>query len=95
MTLTKADIAARVYRDHRNLTKLQSAEVVEAFISTAKACMIAGEDLLLSGFGKFNVKDKAPRRGRNPKTGEALQLPSRRVVTFKQSSLLRARVNGG
>ena len=95
MKLTKADLTARVYATHSTLTKAQSAEVVEAFISIAKAAMIAGNDLLLSGFGKFYVKDKSPRRGRNPQTGEELQLQSRRVVTFKPSGLLRARVNGG
>lgn len=94
MTLTKAGIVARVYRDHPQLTRAQSAEIVETFISIAKAAMIAGNDMLLSGFGKFKVKNKNPRRGRNPQTGEEVELPSRRVVTFKQSGLLRARING-
>ena len=94
MTLTKADLTAHVYRDHPKLTKAQSAEVVDAFLAVSKAAMIAGNDLLLSGFGKFYVKDKKPRRGRNPQTGGEMQLPSRRVVTFKQSGLLRARING-
>ena len=94
MTLTKADLTAHVYRDHPQLTKAQSAEIVEAFISTAKAILVSGEDLLLSNFGKFNVKSKRPRKGRNPKTGDQMELRGRRVVTFKPSGLLRARVNG-
>lgn len=94
MTLTKADIVAQVYKAHPTLTKAQSVEVVEKFLLIAKTTLASGEDLLLSGFGKFNVKDKNPRRGRNPQTGEELQLQSRRVVTFKQSGLLRARING-
>ena len=94
MTLTKAGIVANVYRDHPTLTKAQSVEVVETFLSTAKAAMIDGNDLLLSGFGKFYVKSKGPRRGRNPQTGTSLELGARRVVTFKPSGLLRARVNG-
>ena len=94
MTLTKADIVAQVYKAHPALTKAQSGEVVEAFISTAKAVLVSGEDLLLSNFGKFNVKSKRPRKGRNPKTGDQMVLEGRRVVTFKPSGLLRARVNG-
>ena len=61
----------------------------------SKDCLAGGEDLLISGFGKFNVKDKKPRRGRNPQTGEELMLDSRRVITFKPSGLLRNRVNAG
>lgn len=95
MTVTKADIAQQVYKMHPSLTKAQSHEVVEAFLSIAKATMAAGENLLLSGFGKFNIKDKKPRRGRNPQTGAGLELGPRRVVTFKQSSILRERVNKG
>ena len=94
MTLTKADLTAQVFKAHPKLTKAQSAEVVEAFISIAKAAMVDCNDLLLSGFGKFYVKDKQPRRGRNPQTGSELTLEGRRVVTFKVSGMLRARVNG-
>ncbi len=95
MTLTKADIIRQVWSKHQTLTKAQSMESVEQFLSIAKATMAAGEDLLLSGFGKFNVKDKKPRRGRNPQTGAELELGPRRVVTFKQSGILRDRVNKG
>lgn len=95
MTLTKADIARQVWSKHPTLSKAQSVESVERFLSIAKATMAAGKNLLLSGFGKFNIKDKKPRRGRNPQTGGELELGPRRVVTFKQSSLLRERVNKG
>ncbi len=94
MTLTKAGITQKVYMAHPTLTKSQSQEVVETFLAIAKAAMIAGNDLLLSGFGKFYVQSKSPRRGRNPQTGASLELGARRVVTFKASGLPRARVNG-
>ena len=94
MTLTKADLTAHVYKAHPSLTRAQSVEVVEKLLSIAKAAMIDGNDLLLSGFGKFYVKSKGPRRGRNPQTGTSLELRASRVVTFKPSGLLRAKVNG-
>ena len=68
-------------------------EAVELFLALAKALLVRGEDLLLSSFGKFTVRDKSERRGRNPQTGKSLTLEARRVVTFKPSGLLRERVN--
>lgn len=93
MTLTKADLVQQVYKTHSSLTKAQATDSVEAFLSLAKTALINGNDLLLSGFGKFNVKDKKSRRGRNPQTGDELTLNARRVVTFKPSGILRARIN--
>ncbi|MBU0729696.1 MAG: integration host factor subunit alpha [Proteobacteria bacterium] len=93
MTLTKADLVQKVYQNH-NLTKAQATEAVEAFLKITKSCLEKGEDLLLSGFGKFNVKAKNARRGRNPQTGDELILDARRVVTFKPSGILRSRING-
>ena len=93
MTLTKADLVQKVYQEH-NLTKAQASEAVETFLKIAKNCLENGEDLLVSGFGKFNVKDKKARRGRNPQTGEELILAARKVVTFKPSGILRERING-
>ncbi|OGR05686.1 MAG: DNA-binding protein [Deltaproteobacteria bacterium RIFOXYD12_FULL_50_9] len=93
MTLTKADLVQKVYQNH-NLTKAQATEAVEVFLRIAKDCLENGEDLLLSGFGKFNVKNKNARRGRNPQTGKELILSARRVVTFKPSGILRDRING-
>jgi integration host factor subunit alpha len=95
MTLTKADLVQKVYKNHDNLTKTEAVDAVEAFLKLSKDTLINGSDLLLSGFGKFNVRDKNPRLGRNPKTGEALVLDARRVVTFHPSGILRSKVNAG
>jgi integration host factor subunit alpha len=95
MTLTKADLAQQVYKNHDNLTKAQAVDAVEAFLKLSKNTLISGADLMLSGFGKFNVRDKNPRRGRNPQTGEDLDLDARRVVTFHPSGILRSKVNAG
>lgn len=93
MTLTKADLVQQVYQSH-GFTKSQAAQAVEVFLRIAKTCLNSGDDLLISGFGKFNVKKKNARRGRNPQTGDELILDARRVVTFKPSGLLRAKING-
>ena len=93
MTLTKAAIVEQVYATHESLTKAQATEAVEAILRLSKSALIGGSDLMLSGFGKFNIRNKNPRRGRNPKTGADLTLDARRVVTFKPSGKLRERVN--
>jgi integration host factor subunit alpha len=93
MTLTKADLVQQVYKQHEGLTKAQATDSVEAFLSISKNALIKGSDLLLSGFGKFNVKDKSSRRGRNPQTGAELTLEARRVVTFKPYGILRDKIN--
>ena len=95
MTLTKAELVQQVYKNHDSLTKAQATESVESFLRLSKDSLINGEDLLLSGFGKFNVKDKKARRGRNPQTGAELTLEARRVVTFKPSGILRDKINNG
>jgi integration host factor subunit alpha len=94
MTLTKADLIQQVYKNHNTLTKAQATESVEAFLRISKESLIDGSDLLLSGFGKFHVKQKNARRGRNPQTGDELTLDARRVVTFKPSGILRDKING-
>ena len=94
MTLTKADIIRQVHNQYEGLSKIQATDSVEAFLSISKNSLINGSDLLLSGFGKFNVKDKKARKGRNPQTGEELMLGARRVVTFNPSGILRDKVNG-
>jgi len=94
MTLTKADIVQEVYKKHEGLTKAMASDSVESFLRLSKNSLICGTDLLLSGFGKFSVKNKKPRRGRNPQTGNELILDARRVVTFKPSGILRDKVNG-
>ena len=93
MTLTKAGLVQQVYKNHNNLTKSQATDSVEAFLRLSKYSLINGSDLLLSGFGKFSLRDKRPRRGRNPQTGDDLILEARRVVTFKLSGLLRDKIN--
>jgi len=93
MTLTKADLIQQVHQLHPQLSKTEAMEAVELFLEHIKASLEQGNSLLLSGFGKFNVRAKNARRGRNPQTGEELLLDARRVVTFKPSGKLRARLN--
>ena len=94
MTFTKADLVEHIYQKHDNLIKAQATEAVESFLRLSKDALASGSDLLLSEFGKFNVRDKKPRRGRNPQTGDDLMLDARRVVTFKSSVTLRDKVKG-
>jgi len=75
-------------------TQQESTEIVDTLLEIIKGWLENGEDVLVSGFGKFCVKNKAPRRGRNPATGDDLMLEGRRVVTFKPSGKLRKRING-
>lgn len=92
MTLTKAQIIDDI-TERLAFSRKQSADVVELLLEIMKRNLEEGEDLLISGFGKFCVKEKKPRRGRNPATGEDLMLNQRRVVTFKCSHVLREKVN--
>jgi integration host factor subunit alpha len=94
MALTKNDIVERL-QDELGFTKSQSVQVAECLVEQIKASLESGDDVLVSGFGKFCVKDKNARKGRNPATGEDLILQPRRVVTFKWSGSLQKRVNGG
>jgi len=93
MALTKHDIVEQVYNE-LGFSKNQSVETVEALLELIKASLASGDDVLVSGFGKFCVKNKNERKGRNPATGEDAILPARRVVTFKCSGKLRKTVNG-
>ena len=93
MALTKSQIIEEVRANNR-LTKKQSSETVEALLEIMKETLATGDDVLISGFGKFCVKEKRERRGRNPATGEDMMLDARKVVTFKCSGKLRERVNG-
>ena len=94
MALTKAGIVQTITLQ-TGLTKNQSSHAVETLMEIIKKTLASGEDVLISGFGKFCVKEKAERRGRNPATGEDLMLKPRRVVTFKCSGKLRDRCNDG
>lgn len=93
MALTKADIGDSVSRE-LGMSKSTSVELVETILDLIKNTLAKGEDVLISGFGKFCVKDKRQRKGRNPQTGTDMSLPPRRVVTFKSSGILRNKVNG-
>jgi integration host factor subunit alpha len=93
MALTKAEIAENI-RSQLNFTKHTSIDCVETLLKIIKKNLASGEDVLVSGFGKFCVSEKRQRRGRNPATGDAMMLPARKVVTFKCSGKLRRKVNG-
>jgi len=92
MTVTKEVLVNKIY-DEVGLSKAASKKVVEALIELIKESLERGENVLISGFGKFVVREKKPRRGRNPQTGEEIQLRGRRVVTFKISSVLKKKIN--
>ena len=93
MTLTKADIIDTIY-NQLDIPKTRSTQVVESLIEIIKKTLESGEDVLISGFGKFCVKKKMKRKGRNPQTGNDLMLGERRVVTFKCSGRLKNKING-
>ena len=93
MALTKADIVEAVQTEI-GFTRHQSTELVENLLEHIKSTLASGEDVLVSGFGKFCVNEKRERRGRNPATGEEHTITARKVVTFKCSGTLRKRING-
>ena len=92
MTLTKARIVESIQNEH-DITKGKATEIFEALLELINSSEESGEDALISGFGKFCVKEKNERRGRNPATGNDLMLKPRRVVTFKCSGRLRDKLN--
>ncbi len=92
MTLTKSQIVDKI-RTSTNSSRNESSETIETLLEIIKQTLASGEDLLISGFGKFCVKEKSERRGRNPATGGDMMLAPRKVVTFKCSGKLRERVN--
>jgi len=93
MALTKVDIAKNIYSE-LGFTKNKSIDCVETLLKIMKKTLASGEDVMISGFGKFCVNGKRQRRGRNPATGDAMMLPARRVVTFKCSGKLKGKING-
>jgi len=94
MTLTKAHLVDSIH-NQLGLPKNQSVQTLESILEIIKNTLENGEDVMITGFGKFYVKEKRDRRGRNPSTGEDLILGSRRVVGFKCSGKLRERINRG
>jgi integration host factor subunit alpha len=93
MTLVKDDLIQALY-DQAGFSKQKSRTTVETVFELVKKALESGEDVLISGFGKLSVRKKAPRKGRNPTTGEALPLGARTVVTFRCSPVMRDRING-
>ncbi len=92
MALTKIDIAEKIH-DELEFTKKESIDILESFISLMKDTLKAGEDIKVSGFGNFEIKQKKDRIGRNPQTGESMTITSRRILTFKPSGKLRTAIN--
>lgn len=92
-TLTKAELAELLF-ERLGLNKRESKDMVEAFFDLVHGTLVQGEDVKLSGFGNFNIRRKAPRPGRNPRTGESIPIKARNVVTFHASHKLKAIVQG-
>jgi len=93
MTLTRDDIVEYVFNE-MGFKKNRSVELVEAVIEIIKIALVSGNDVLVSGFGKFRVREKKARKGRNPATGDTMMLRPRKVVTSHCSGKLRKRING-
>jgi len=91
MSLTKADIADRLFNEV-GLNKREAKEFVDAYFEIIREALEVGENVKLSGFGNFQLREKNQRPGRNPKTGEEIPISARRVVTFRPGQKLRARV---
>ena len=92
-TLTKAELAELLF-ERLGLNKRESKDMVEAFFDIIHASLVSGRDVKLSGFGNFNIRRKAPRPGRNPRTGESIPIKARNVVTFHASHKLKGIVQG-
>ena len=90
--MTKADIVDQVYVK-TGLSKKESADIVEKVFELVKETVAKGEKIKIAGFGNFVVKEKSTRRGRNPQTGEEIEISSRRVLTFKPSQILKSAIN--
>ncbi len=92
MTCTKSTLIDKISETF-NQNPSEAKEVLESLIEIIKSTLASGEDIMISGFGKFQVIDKSPRKGRNPATGDAMILEKRRVVTFKCAGKLKDRIN--
>lgn len=92
MSLTKEKIAG-IIQSQNGITKKRSIEIIETLLEIIKNALVNGQDVLISGFGKFSVREKGERRGRNPSTGDDLMLKSRRVARLKWSRRLREKIN--
>ena len=92
MIVTKAHLAP-IIQNRLDLPKIEASRLLESLLEQIKGTLASGEDVLISGFGKFCVKEKNGRRGRNPQTGDDLILDGRRVVTFRSSPVFRGKMN--
>lgn len=92
MSMTKADLVEKVYLK-TGFSKKESSDIVEMVFDLMKSTLENGEKIKLAGFGNFVVKQKATRRGRNPQTGEEIEISSRNILTFKPSQVLKAAIN--
>jgi len=90
--MTKADLVEKIHTSN-GFSKKESADMLETLFDIMKATLESGEKLKISGFGNFEIRQKADRRGRNPQTGEAITIEARRVLTFKPSILLKQAIN--
>lgn len=91
--MNKKDIVEAI-QDTVGFPKRETAEIVDKALEIMKSALAEGDGVMISGFGRFSVREKQARRGRNPKTGDSITLPERRVVSFKVSRVLKERVNG-
>jgi integration host factor subunit alpha len=93
VTLTKEELIRKLCWVSE-LKKREAANAVESLFEVVKSTLASGDDVLISGFGKFCIKEKGKRKGRNPETGKSMMLAERRIVTFKCSSVLKRKLNG-
>ena len=91
--MTKAELVEIVYEKVGGLSKKEAQDIVEAIFDTMKEILKGGEKIKISGFGNFILRDKRPRKGRNPQTGDDIQITARRVLTFRPSQILKAFIN--
>ncbi len=93
MTCTKTTLIEKI-SEGIDQSPSEAKDTIEHLLEIMKSTLASGEDVMISGFGKFQVNDKAPRKGRNPATGKGMILDKRRIVTFKCAGVLRDRING-
>jgi integration host factor subunit alpha len=93
LALTKQTIIEKI-SEKNNQTPVEAKNTIESLLEIMKSTLASGEDIMISGFGKFCVNEKAPRKGRNPATGKEMMLDGRRTVTFRVAGKLRERING-
>ena len=92
MAVTKITIIEKI-SEKNNLSPSEAKDALETLLEIMKSTLASGEDIMISGFGKFQVNEKSPRKGRNPATGGTMVLNKRRIVTFKCAGVLRDKVN--